>query len=380
MTGRTVTTTARTRHTTNALTAGDLPRWTPLAVLIGATIVSTLIFGFQWLSSGDPLYVYTEKTDKLTIYPNVGGWLATIMALYLIFIYLFSVVAENRRKAFDRLITGLVTVAFIIAMLPLLSLIVTLIIKGLPGLNATFFLNDASMPGERGAAHAILGTLLITLATSVISVPIGILTAIYLVEYGRGNAFSKAIGFFVDVMTGIPSIVAGLFAFALFTLVVQATGGDLTSVRSGAVGSVALIVLMLPTVVRSSEEMIRLVPHELREGAYALGVPKWRTILKVVLPTAIGGLVTSVLLAVARVIGETAPLLVAAGMSINMNTDLFSGVMSSLPTFVYQQWGFTTPEGNQLAWSGALILMLIVVVLNAIGRLVSFFFSPKRDR
>lgn len=375
-----MTTTARTRHTTNALTAGDLPRWTSLAVLIGATIVSTLIFGLQWLGSGDPLYVYTEKTEKLTLYPNVGGWLATIMVLYLFFIYLFSIVAENRRKALDRLITGLVTVAFIVAMLPLLSLIVTLIIKGLPGLNATFFLNDASIPGQRGAAHAILGTLLITLATSVISVPIGILTAIYLVEYGRGNAFSKAIGFFVDVMTGIPSIVAGLFAFALFTLVVQATGGDLTSVRSGAVGAVALIVLMLPTVVRSSEEMIRLVPHELREGAYALGVPKWRTILKVVLPTAIGGLVTSVLLAVARVIGETAPLLVAAGMSINMNTDLFSGVMSSLPTFVYQQWGFTTPEGNQLAWSGALILMLIVVILNAIGRLVSFFFSPKRDR
>src|SRR5699024_8561809 len=129
-------------------------------------------------------------------------------------------------------------------------------------------------------------------------------------------------------------------------------------------------------------EMIRLVPHELREASYALGVPKWRTIAKVVLPTALAGLVTGVLLAIARVIGETAPLMVAAGMTINMNTNIFSGVMSALPTFVYQQWKFgaSDPEATVLAWGGALMLLLIVVLFNIVGRLVSHFFSPKGDR
>ena len=368
------------RSAKNALTAGRLPDWAPGAVLGGAFVVSALIFGIAWMLSGEPFSVTNENTGAIKLNFNWGAWLALGGLLYLIGIWAISSAVEGARQAKNRLVSGIVTVAFVLAMIPLASLLFTLVVNGLPGLNAQFFANDAATPGSRGGLHAIVGTLLITLATTLISVPIGIFTAIYLVEYGKGNWMSKSINFFVDVMTGIPSIVAGLFAFALFMLVTESLGGSLTNVRSGIVGAVSLVVLMIPTVVRSAEEMIRLVPHDLREASYALGVPKWRTIAKVVLPTCLAGLVTGVLLAIARVIGETAPLLVAAGMSINMNGNLFQNVMSSLPTFVYQQWKFTTAEGNELAWAGALVLLFIVILLNVVGRLVSHYFSPKGDR
>lgn len=380
MTTATATPSVATRPQ-NSLTAGRLPKGASAAILLGSFVVSAIIFLIAWMASGDPFFTITERSGKLTLNFNWGGWLALGAVIYLIAIYGISRAVEGHRQATNRFVMGLVTTAFVLAIIPLASLIYTLVVNGLPGIvQPNFFTNDASVPGQRGALHAIVGTLLITLATSLISVPIGIFTAIYLVEYGKGNIMSKAINFFVDVMTGIPSIVAGLFAYALFALIVTATGGDLTTVRAGIVGSIALVVLMIPTVVRSSEEMIRLVPHELREASYALGVPKWRTISKVVLPTCLAGLVTGVLLAIARVIGETAPLLVAAGLFLRMNGDLFNNQMASLPTFVYQQWGFTTEEGNLLAWGGALMLLVIVMLLNVVGRLVSHFFSPKGDR
>ena len=160
--------------------------------------------------------------------------------------------------------------------------------------------------GGGGIYHAIVGTLVDHRRRRVISVPIGLMTAIYLVEYGGGSC-AGALTFLVDVMTGIPSIVAGLFAYALFVLFFG------PGIRMGMGGSVALSVLMIPIVVRSCEEMLKLVPDDLREASYALGVPKWRTIIKVVLPTAFAGIVTGVILAIARIIGETAPLLVTPG-------------------------------------------------------------------
>ncbi|KAB1643081.1 phosphate ABC transporter permease PstA [Gulosibacter chungangensis] len=370
-----------TKHIDSALTAGQLKPWQGTVILIGAFAASFVLFLLLWLATGDPFYTVVERSGKLTVNFNWGGWLALGAIVYLVAIWAIARAVEGPRQATNRLVTGIVTSAFILAMIPLLSLLFTLVVNGWEWLtSANFFSNDAAMPGQRGALHAIVGTVLITLATSVLAVPIGIFTAIYLVEYGNNNWLSKALNFFVDVMTGIPSIVAGLFAFALFMLVTNLSGGDITKVNSGFAGAIALLVLMIPTVVRSSEEMIRLVPHDLREASYALGVPKWRTIAKIVLPTCLAGLVTGVLLAIARVIGETAPLMVAAGMTINMNWNLFQGVMSALPTFVYQQWKFGTDEGEMLAWGGALMLLLIVVVFNIIGRLVSHFFSPKRDR
>ena len=161
-------------------------------------------------------------------------------------------------------------------------------------------------------------------------------------------------------MTGIPSIVAGLFALALFVLFFG------PAYRMGLGGSIALSLLMIPTVVRSSEEMFRLVPEDLREASYALGVPKWRTILKVVLPTAIGGVITGVVLAISRVIGETAPLLVVAGATDGVNFNLFDGRMTTLPVFIYSQYAQSTPAGYERAWGGALVLIAIVMVLNLV--------------
>jgi phosphate transport system permease protein len=365
----------------NALTAGHLSRGQVAGIAIGALVISTIVFGLLWMLSGDPLYTFTEQTGKLTLNFNWGAWLALTAALYLVGVYFISRQIEGPRQATNRFISGLLLVAFVLAMVPLLSLIFTLVVNGLPGLiEPNFWMYDASRPGQRGALNAIIGTLWITGITSLIAVPIGIFTAIYLVEYGRGNWLSKLLNFFVDVMTGVPSIVAGLFAFALFMMFTQMAGGDITTIKSGFVGSIALMVLMIPTVVRSAEEMIRLVPMDLREASYALGVTKWRTIVKVVLPTCLGGLVTGVLLAIARVIGETAPLMVAAGMTINMNVNPFQGAMSTLPTLVYQQWKFTGDEAEMLSWAGALALLLIVVVLNIIGRIISYYFSPKKDR
>ena len=199
--------------------------------------------------------------------------------------------------------------------------------------------------------------------------PRSLFTAIYLVEYGRGP-LARAITFLVDVMTGIPSIVAGLFAFALFTLIFG------PAYRAGIMGAVALAVLMTPVVIRSVEEMLRLVPNELREASYALGVPKWLTIVKVVLRTAAAGIVTGIMLAVARVIGETAPLLITVGQLNQMNWDLFDGRMMTLPVFAYRQYA-QGGVGIDRAWAAALTLILIVMALNLLARLISRYFAPK---
>ena len=228
-----------------------------------------------------------------------------------------------------------------------------------------------------GALHAIVGTLLITGMAALISVPVGLLTAIYLVEYGQGH-LARAITFFVDVMTGIPSIVAGLFAFAFFALILNDPG-----IRFGFGGSVALSLLMIPVVVRSSEEMLKLVPNELREASYALGVPKWLTILKVVIPTSIAGITTGITLAISRVIGETAPLLIIAGFTASMNYDLFHDRMMTIPVFVYTQYanpGSDVQPYLDRAWAAALTLILIVMLLNLIARIVARVFSPKFGR
>ncbi|MBC7291331.1 MAG: phosphate ABC transporter permease PstA [Actinotalea sp.] len=294
---------------------------------------------------------------------------------------------DTRRKLVDRVMRGVVTLAFLVALVPLLSLVWTALVNGFDRLSPYFL--AVSMRGVFGGMdaggihHAIVGTLLVTGFAALISVPIGLLTAIYLVEYGTGK-LARAVTFFVDVMTGIPSIVAGLFAYALFAVFFG------PGVRFGAVGAVALSVLMTPVVVRSSEEMLRLVPNELREAAYALGVPKWLTIIKVVLRTAAAGIVTGVMLAVARVIGETAPLLITLGVIDSINYNLFEGRMMTLPVYVYRQYqqGLVPCRPDQLdciatinydrAWAAALVLIIIVLLLNLLARLIARWFAPAR--
>ncbi len=316
---------------------------------------------------------------RMTAAYNITGAVFFGLVLWVVALYVISFIIEGSRRAKDRLVTALVSTAFGIALLPLISLLFTVIVDGVSRFDADFF--SFSMRGVIGAGggaiHAIVGSLEVTLAAAVISVPIGLLTAIYLVEYGSG-AVARAITFLVDVMTGIPSIVAGLFAFALFTLVTNDPG-----IRFGIGGSVALSLLMIPIIVRSSEEMLKLVPNELREASYALGVPKWATIVRIVLPTALAGIVTGIMLAVARVMGETAPLLLIAGFTDSMNYDLFNGRMMTLPVFVYTQYaqpGADVQPYLERAWTGALVLILIVLLLNVVARLIARLFAPKIAR
>ena len=317
------------------------------------------------------------------------GW--GVVALLVVAVILFDVglpvwsrLVEGGRHAADRLTTCLVWTAFGAVLVPLVWLIWLVLKNGLSTINVEFL--TYSMRGVVGAGggiyHALIGTLLVTLATALISVPIGIFTAIYLVEYGKGSRLARTTTFLVDVMTGIPSIVAGLFALSLFVLIFG------PAIRIGFAGAVALSLLMIPTVVRSSEEMLRLVPSDLREASYALGVPKWRTIVKMVLPTALGGIITGVVLAISRVIGETAPLLVVAGATDSVNMNLFSGRMMTLPVYIYQQYsspGISPPTGGEppgyaRAWGAALVLILLVMVLNLIARIIGAIFAPKTDR
>jgi len=346
------------------LSRGKLPRGTAIGLLVLSVVVM-----------GGILQMAGSFGIVLTVFLGV--------VLYAVAIMVLAGAVEGGRAARDRLATTFMYSAFALAVIPLISLLWTVIDYGLDRFNGYFL--SYTMRGvfggmdAGGVYHAIVGTLEITLFATLISVPIGLLTAIYLVEYGP-TRLGRGITFFVDVMTGIPSIVAGLFAYALFALFLG------PGVRMGVVGSVALAVLMIPIVVRASEEMLKLVPNELREAAYALGVPKWLTIVKVVLRTAAAGIVTGVMLAVARVIGETAPLLITVGVVDSVNYDLFDGRMMTLPVYVFRQYsqglapnGITTINYDR-AWAAALTLIIIVMLLNLIARLVSRLFAPKTGR
>ena len=283
--------------------------------------------------------------------------------------------AEPRRRRTDRMMAVLIGGAFVLAMLPLVSLLWTVLFNGAGRITIEFL--TYSMRGifggdpSGGIYHAITGTLIITGWAALISVPIGILVAIYLVEYGRGP-LARSVTFFVDVMTGIPSIVAGLFAVSLFTIFFG------PGARFGFMGAVALSVLMIPVVVRSCEEMLKLVPNELREASYALGVPKWKTIARVVLPTAFSGIITGVLLGLARVMGETAPLLILGPYTKSIATDLFGGLMPTLPTMINQDRTESLQPAVDRVWAAALTLILLVLLLNLAGRFVARFGSVRR--
>jgi phosphate transport system permease protein len=275
-------------------------------------------------------------------------------------------------------------------MVPLVWLLWTVVRNGLSTiLHAGWWTGTqrniaASDPGG-GVLHSIVGTLEIILITSAISVPIAVLVGIYLVEYGRGR-LAKATTFMVDILTGIPSIVAALFIFALF---ITTLGGT----KAEWLAALALVILMVPIVVRSTEEMLKLVPNELREASYALGIPKWRTIVKVVIPTALSGIITGIVLGIARVAGETAPLLILVGYSASMNGNPFNGFQASLPLEIRQQFinindaasgGVSyhlDKNGNRVAgaaanyapdrmWATALTLILIVLLLNVLARYI----------
>ncbi len=283
---------------------------------------------------------------------------------------------STRRAATDLVAKVVMWASFGLAMVPLGWILYTVVSRGL-GLvvqarwwtNSQRNVNSTDIGG--GAVHAIQGTLIQAGVTAVISVPIGILTAIYLVEYGRGR-LARAVSFMVDILTGVPSIVAALFVYAVW---VTTFGLQ----RVGFAVCLALVLLMVPVVVRSTEEMLKLVPSELREASYALGVPKWVTITRIVLPTAFSGVVTGVLLGLARIMGETAPLLILGPYTKNIATNLFGGLMPTLPTMINQdRTELGIAPAVERMWATALTLILLVLLLNVAGRLIARLGSVQR--
>ncbi|MGE0214311.1 phosphate ABC transporter permease PstA [Mycolicibacterium sp.] len=284
-----------------------------------------------------------------------------------------------RRKATNLLATVLVTASVLVALVPLVWVLYTVVVKGIGAvLSSTWWTHSqagmtAFAPGG-GAYHAIVGTLLQGLVCALISIPIGVFVGIYLVEYGGATRLGKITTFMVDILTGVPSIVAALFIYALWV-------ATLGFQRSGLAVSLSLVLLMIPVIVRSTEEMLRIVPMDLREASYALGVPKWKTIVAIVVPTALSGIVTGILLALARVMGETAPLLILVGYAQAMNFDMFSGFMGSLPGMMYDQTSAgagANPVPTDRMWGAALTLIVLIALLNVGARFLAKFFAPKK--
>ncbi|AYL36838.1 phosphate ABC transporter permease PstA [Streptomyces fungicidicus] len=343
----------------SSLRGATLPKWFPWAVAAGAVVLGLGISTAAGLQSDIQ-------------------WALIASLLFVLGSYGISAKVEGRRQARDRTATSLVWVAFLMALIPLASLIWETVKRGVKVLDGYFLTHSMGVVADTepggGIYHAIIGTLEQVGLATLISVPIGVLTAIYLVEYGRGR-LAQAVTFFVDVMTGIPSIVAGLFVLSVWILLLDMG-------PSGFAGSMALSILMIPVVVRSTEEMLKLVPNELREASLALGVPKWRTILKVVLPTSIGGITTGVMLAIARITGETAPVLLLVWVTNFINTNPFSDPQASLPMYIYLQFANSGGSGAAYdrAWAAALTLIAFIMILNLVARGIARWKAPKTGR
>ncbi|MFJ1766263.1 phosphate ABC transporter permease PstA [Amycolatopsis sp. NPDC088138] len=283
------------------------------------------------------------------------------------------------RKVKNGLATTLVWLSFLIAVVPLVWVLYTVVANGIKRIPYSNWWsqdlgNYLSDEVGGGVLHAIIGSLLQGLVCAIIAVPIGMLVAIYLVEYGRGRLM-KATTFMVDILSGVPSIVAALFIYALWITTFGLP-------RSGFAVSLALVLLMIPVVVRSSEEMLRIVPDDLREASYALGVPKWKTIVKIVLPTALSGIIGGIMMALARVMGETAPLLVLVGYSAYTNWDIFSGEQAALPLLMNNERVTNSMDpgsvGFDRIWGAALTLVLIIAIINLLATVFARLVAPKK--
>ena len=279
----------------------------------------------------------------------------------------------RQRQAINFLVHGLFVLAFVLIVVPLTLVIGYVVTRGMKVMSVSFLTDDIPIvtraPGG-GVGPAIVGTLLITGAAMLMAVPLGILGGIYLNEYGAKRRITKAIRFLAEVMTGVPSIVMGLFIYTTWVLAFGV---------SGFAGALALACLMLPVIIRSTEEMLRLVPIDQRQSAYALGGRRAGTIFRVVLPAAAPGIVSGVLLAVARAAGETAPLLFTI-LTVNaVNTDIFHGANTALSVQIFRNAQQVFPGPQERAWGAALTLLLIVFVFTLIARAVSAIFARKHQ-
>ncbi len=296
------------------------------------------------------------------------GKLAYFVIFFIAYAALTSVFKATQRgsaAAKDALVNSLVAIGAIVTVIPVASIMATVLAKGLPGISFGLFTHDMALAtptdplSNGGLLHAITGTLILVTVAMIISVPIGILTALYLTEI-KGR-FTGPIRFLVQAMSGVPSIVAGLF-------ILSAILYPITKAYSGLMGSLSLTILMIPTIARTSQEVLNLIPNELREAGTALGGTQWRTVAMIVLPAAKSGLVTAIILGVARIAGETAPILLLTGGGDRVNPNAFNGPMGSLPYYIWKSFNAGSPEAITRAWAGLLVLVGLVLILFTLAR------------
>jgi phosphate transport system permease protein len=299
------------------------------------------------------------------------GKSAYVLVFFLSFIFLDflqSRILLGKAAGSDAIFKSAVAIAFTIAVIPIISILWTVFDRGYKGLHWSLLTTDmhSNTPldeiSQGGLLHALIGTVLLVFVALIISMPIGILTAVYLTEI-KGR-FTRPIKFLVQAMSGVPSIVAGLFILAAIVI-------PLTKNFNSFEGSLALSILMIPTIARTSEEVLLLVPQDLRESGVALGGTQWRTVAQIVLPAARGGLVTALILGIARVTGETAPIILLTGSGDTNNFNIFSGPMGSLPSYIWKGFGAGSPESITRAWAGILVLLVLVLTLFISARLLS---------
>lgn len=304
----------------------------------------------------------------ITLFSGLSGKLgfAAVFGLtYLISTSLYYFQKSGFQAAKDSLMQSLIYFGAVLVFIPVVSILITVILRGVPGLRKNLFTEtmfSASYMdpiGTGGLLHAIVGTFYLILITTLISVPVGIGTAIYMTEIqGAGSNFIR---FVVQAMSGVPSVVAGLFIYAALVLS--------TPIRpSGIVGALALSILMIPTVTRTAEEVLLLVPRDLRDASFAMGATHWRTVFNIVLPAARNGLITATILGIARIAGETAPLLFTIGGSDKLNLNPFNEYQGALPFYIWKGLLLGTPESIQRAWTGILVLLILVLGLFVIAR------------
>jgi len=312
--------------------------------------------------------IFTYAIVNVTPLKGKLGFIITLVLVATFLSAAISWVRRDRKAAFNSVSTVIVYIAGLFVIFPLGSILYEIIRRGIGGLSFGMFTTDMAVTAsdaplsEGGILHAVIGSLYIVLLATIFSVPVGLLTSLYLTEI-KGKA-AGTIRFFVQAMSGIPSIVAGLFIYAIWMI---AFGNQ----YSAFAGAMALAILMIPTVARTSEEVLKLIPGDLREAGLALGGTQWRTVAMIILPAAQSGLITSVILGIARVAGETAPLLLTMGGADAVNLNPFSGNSSAIPFYVWKNFAMGTEISIQRAWSGVLVLMIIVLIFFSITRFLS---------
>ncbi len=319
--------------------------------------IDTLVFLVALLTSYS-VVALTPMKGKL-------AYFAFFFIAYALLTSIFKAQQRGSAAAKDALVNSLVAIGAIVTVIPVVSILATVVKNGLPGISFGLFTHDMALAtptdplNNGGLLHAITGTLLLVTVALILSVPIGILTALYLTEI-KGK-FTGPIRFLVQAMSGVPSIVAGLF-------ILSAILYPITKAYSGLMGSLSLTILMIPTIARTSEEVLNLIPNELREAGTALGGTQWRTVAMIVLPAARSGLVTAIILGVARIAGETAPILLLTGGGDRVNPNAFSGPMGSLPYYIWKSFNAGSPEAITRAWAGLLVLVGLVLILFTSAR------------